>query len=84
MHQQETTVAFDSIVNTFRLCYPKGELREIGHCPLRLGVKTIGVKKGFYQEVLQNSCRIKVSPVDALRFLWRNRNQVQFDVFSQN
>ena len=84
MNQLETSVEYQSIVNTFRLCSPKEETREIGYAPLRLGVKTIGVKKGFYQEVLQNSCRVNVSAVDAFRYLWRSRNNVCFDVFSQN
>ena len=84
MNQLETAVEYQSVINTFRLCSPKEETREIGYIPLRLGVKTIGVKKGFYQEVLQNGCRVKVSAVDAFRYLWRTRNQVTFDVFSQN
>jgi hypothetical protein len=84
MYEPTTTAEFQSVVNTFRLCSPKQEMREIGYCPLRLGVKTVGVKEGFYQEVLQNSCRVKVSAVDAFRYLWRTRNQVSFDIFSQN
>jgi len=84
MNQLETTVEYQSIINTFRLCSSNVETREIGYIPLRLGVKTIGVKKGFYREVLQNSCRVKVSAVDAFRYLWRNKNHVWFDVFSQN
>ena len=84
MNQLEATVEYQSIINTFRLCSPKQETREIGYIPLRLGVKTIGVKKGFYQEVLKNSCRVNVSAVDAFRYLWRSRNHVCFDVFSQN
>jgi len=84
MLEQTTTVEFQSVVHTFRLCYPEHEMREIGYCPLRLGVKTIGVKRGFYQEVLQNGCRVKVSAVDLFRYLWRTRNQISFDVFSQN
>jgi len=84
MNQLETTVEYQSIINTFRLCFPIEDTREIGYAPLRLGVKTMGVKKGFYQEVLQNSCRVKVSAADAFRYLWRNKNHVCFDVFSQN
>jgi hypothetical protein len=84
MYEQTTTVEFQSVVNTYRLCCPKQETREIGYCPLRLGVKTIGVKSGFYREVLQNSCRVKVSAVEVFRYLWRTRNQICFDIFSQN
>ncbi len=84
MHQLDAAVEYQSVTNTFRLCFPKNDTREIGYVPLRLGVKTIGVKTGFYQEVLKNSCRVKISAVDAFRYLWRTRNQVTFDVFSQN
>lgn len=84
MYETPVAVPYQSVVNTFRLCYPKQETREIGYCPARLGVKTIGVKSGFYREVLQNSCRVRVSAVDMFRYLWRIRNQVCFDIFSQN
>lgn len=84
MHQLETSVEFQSITNTFRLYSPKDDTREIGYIPLRLGVKTMGVKKGFYQEVLDNGVRVKMSAVDLFRYLWLTRNQVTFDVFSQN
>ncbi|HEX2897453.1 MAG TPA: hypothetical protein VHP63_05315 [candidate division Zixibacteria bacterium] len=84
MHQETATVEYQSVINTFRLCYPRQDQREIGYGPLRLGVKTIGVKTGFYREVLENGCRVKVSAVDLFRYLWRTRNQITFDVFSQN
>lgn len=84
MHQETAAVEYQSVINTFRLCYPKQDQREIGYGPLRLGVKTIGVKTGFYREVLENGCRVKVSAVDLFRYLWRTRNQITFDVFSQN
>jgi hypothetical protein len=84
MYQEQVTVQYDSIVNTFRLCYAKEQQREIGYCPLRLAVKTIGVKAGFYHELLSNSCRVKVSAPDFLRYLWSTRNKVEFSVFSQN
>ena len=84
MCELTASVEFQSVVSTFRLCFPKQEMQEIGYCPLRLGVKTVGVRTGFYREVLQNSCRVKVSAVDMLRYLWRTRNQVSFEVFSQN
>ncbi len=84
MHQLEKSVEFQSITNTFRLYSPKDDTREIGYVPLRLGVKTMGVKKGFYQEVLENGVRVKMSAVDLFRYLWLTRNQVTFDVFSQN
>ncbi len=84
MHEQTAAVEYQSVVNTFRLCYPKQDLREVGYGPLRLSVKTIGVKTGFYREVLENGCRVKVSAVDLFRYLWRTRNQITFDVFSQN
>jgi hypothetical protein len=84
MHTAQTTVKYQSIVNTFRLYHAADESREIGYAPLRLGVKTIGVKSGFYHELLNSSCRMKVSPTDMLRYLWRTRDQISFEVFSQN
>jgi len=84
MHEQTATVEYQSVVNTFRLCYPQQDQREIGYGPLRLGVKTIGIKTGFYREVLENGCRVKISAVDLFRYLWRTRNQITFDIFSQN
>ena len=84
MLQSETAVEYQSIINTFRLYSPKNETREIGYIPLRLGVKTIGVRTGFYQEVLENSVRVKMTAVDLFRYLWLTKDQVTFDVFSQN
>lgn len=84
MYEQPTTVEYDSIINTYRLCFPKDQIREFGYCPLKLGVKTVGVRAGFYDELLSNSCRVKVSAPDLLRYLWRTRNKVEFSVFSQN
>jgi hypothetical protein len=84
MHDENTTVAYESVVNTFRLCFPKDYYREIGYCPLKLGVKTVGVKAGFYHELLENSCRVKVSATDIFKYLWRTRNRIEFSVFSQN
>ncbi len=84
MHQSETSVEYQSVTNTFRLYSSRDDTREIGYIPLRLGVKTIGVKAGFYQEVLENGVRVKMSAVDLFRYLWLTRSQVTFDVFSQN
>ncbi|MGH8015369.1 MAG: hypothetical protein ACREBV_04185 [Candidatus Zixiibacteriota bacterium] len=84
MPELPTTVEYQSIVNIFRLCKPQNEIGEIGYSPLRLGVKTIGVKRGFYHELVMKSCRIKVSAPDMFRYLWRTKNQICFDVFSQN
>lgn len=88
MYEQQATVGYDSIVNTFRLCYPKDASNEdefqFGYCPLKLGVKTVGVKAGFYDELLTNSCRVKVSAPDLLRYLWSTRNKVELSIFSQN
>lgn len=86
--QQQTTVGYDSIINTFRLCYPKDMANEdefvFGYCPLKLGVKTVGVCYGFYSELVTNSCRVKVSAPDLLKYLWSVRNRVELSVFSQN
>jgi len=84
MYDLQESVEFQSVVNTFRLCHPTQDDGEWGYSPLRLGVKTIGVKTGFYHELLSNSCRVKVSALDLFRYLWRSRNQVAFDIFSQN
>lgn len=84
MIAQQTTVAFQSIVHTFRLYQAEDETQEIGYAPIRLGVKTVGVKKGFYHELLKNGCRVKVSAKDMFRYLWRTRDQISFEVFSQN
>ena len=84
MYEQQATVGFDSIMNTFRLCFAEEQLGEIGYCPLKLGVKTIGVRAGFYHELLNNSCRVKVSAPNLLGYLWSTRNKVEFSIFSQN
>ena len=84
MYEQPTTVGYESIMNTFRLCFAEEQMGEFGYCPLKLGVKTIGVRAGFYNELLNNSCRVKVSAPDLLRYLWGARNKVEFSIFSQN
>jgi hypothetical protein len=84
MFAQQTTVEYQSIVNTFRLYQAQQDDCEIGYVPMRLGVKTIGVKRGFYHELLKNGCRVRVSAKDMFRYLWRTRDQISFEVFSQN
>ena len=84
MIEEQVTFKVETIVKTYRLLYPANDNREIGFAPVKLSEKTMAVTSGFYQELLANSCQIRLRPEDALRYLWYFRQELQFTVFSQN
>ncbi len=84
MIEEQAPFKVETIVKTYRLLYPANDNREFGFAPVRLSEKTMAVTSGFYQELLANSCQIRLRPEEALRYLWHFRNELQFTVFSQN
>ena len=84
MIEEQASFKVETIVKTYRLLYPANDNREFGFAPVRLSEKTMAVTSGFYQELLANSCQIRLVPEEALRYLWHFRKELQFTVFSQN
>ena len=84
MIEEQAHFEVETTVKTYRLLYPSNDDRDFGFAPVRLSEKTLAVTSGFYQELLANSCQIRLRPEEALRYLWHFRNELQFTVFSQN
>jgi hypothetical protein len=82
--EEQVTFKVESTVKTYRLLHPANDDREFGFAPVRLSEKTMAVTQGFYEELLKNSCHIRLKPEEALRYLWHFRKELQFSVFSQN
>ena len=84
MIEEQVPFMVETVVKTYRLLYPADDDRDFGFAPVRLSEKTLAVTSGFYQELLTNSCQIRLKPEEALRYLWHFRKELQFSVFSQN
>jgi hypothetical protein len=82
--EEQVLFKIESMVKTYRLLYPANDDREFGFAPVKLSEKTMAVTQGFYEELLEKSCRIRLEPEEALRYLWHFRQELQFNVFSQN